>query len=54
MRKEILIKKLKKHERSQAWLSRKLNISAMAVCKWCSGQVAVPKKQIKKIKALLK
>jgi hypothetical protein len=49
-----LVNLLNKNERSQAWLSRKLGYTAMAVCKWCSGQVAVPKKQIKKIKALLK
>ena len=49
-----LVDLLNKNERSQAWLSRKLGYTAMAVCKWCSGQVAVPKKEIKKIKALLK
>ena len=41
MRKSMLVRKLKKHERSQAWLSRKMNISAMAVCKWCNGLMPI-------------
>ena len=53
MRKELLIKRLKKHERSQAWLSRKLNISAMAVCKWCNGKMAIPDNRSKQIERWL-
>ena len=51
MRKELLISKLRKHERSQRWLSRKMNVSAMAVCKWCNGLMPIPplmSKQIQK------
>ena len=53
MRKEILIKKLKKHERSQAWLSRKLNLSAMAVCKWYKGSMPIPDNRAKQIERWL-
>ena len=42
MRKGQLIRRLRKHERSQAWLSRKMNISAMAVSKWCNGLMPIP------------
>ena len=54
MKSSELVDLLNKSERSQAWLSRKLSYTAMAVCKWCNGQVAVPEKQVKKIKELLK
>ena len=50
---KTLINKLKKHERSQRWLSRKLNISAMAVCKWCNGMVKIPKKRYNEIERWL-
>lgn len=53
MLKESLIKRLKKHERSQAWLSRKLNISAMAVCKMCNGQLSISKDRAKLIRKWL-
>ena len=49
-----LVKLLNKNERSQAWLSRKLHYTAMAVCKWCNGDVIIPEKHIKKIKELLR
>jgi hypothetical protein len=49
MDKTILIKKLKKHERSQRWLSKKLKISAMAVSKWCSGKMPIPEHRSKQI-----
>ena len=49
-----LSKLLNKSERSQAWLSRKLDYSAMAVCKWVNGQVNIPKEQAEKIRNLLK
>jgi hypothetical protein len=54
MKSNELVNLLNKSERSQAWLSRQLNYTAMAVCKWCSGQVSVPDRHIKKIKELLK
>ena len=38
-----LVKKLIKHERSQRWLARKMKVSAMAVCKWCKGDLKIPK-----------
>ena len=53
MRKTQLIKRLKKHERSQRWLSRKLNVSAMAVCKWCSGDLLINKDRAKQIRKWL-
>ena len=40
-----LVKLLNKHERSQAWLARKLNISAMAVSKYCNGLCNIPLKR---------
>ena len=45
--------RLSKNERSQAWLSRKLNVSPAAVCYWCSGIDAIPQKRIEKIKVWL-
>ena len=49
-----LVKLLNKNERSQAWLSRKLNYTAMAVCKWCKGDVMIPDRQVPIIRDLLK
>ena len=54
MENKQLVKLLKHNERSQAWLARKLGYSAMAICKWCNGEVTIPKKHITKIKAILK
>ena len=42
MHKAMLVRRLKKHERSQRWLSKKLDVSAMAVCKWCNGLMPIP------------
>ena len=42
MHKAMLVRKLKKHERSQRWLSKKLDVSAMAVSKWCNGLMPIP------------
>tara|TARA_R100000781_G_C4076670_1_gene126318 strand:+ start:1315 stop:1479 length:165 start_codon:yes stop_codon:yes gene_type:complete len=53
MHKAMLVRKLKKHERSQRWLSRKLDISAMAVSKWCNGLMPIPDKRAKQIKRWL-
>ena len=53
MRKEQLIKKLIKHERSQRWLSRKMKVSAMAVCKWCNGLMPIPENRSKQIQRWL-
>ena len=53
MRKELLIKKLAKHERSQRWLSRKLDISPMAVSKWCNGLMPIPDNRSKQIQKWL-
>ena len=33
--------RLKKHERSQRWLSRKLNCSSNAVKKWCKNEMPI-------------
>ena len=54
MKSSELINLLNRSERSQAWLARKLDYTAMAVCKWCNDQVNIPEKHIKKIKELLK
>lgn len=54
MKSSELVKLLNKSERSQAWLSRKLNYSAMAICKWANGEVAIPDRHVNKIKGLLK
>ena len=48
-----LIKLLNKNERSQAWLGRKLNLTAMAICKWCKGDSNIPVKRIPEIKRFL-
>ena len=53
MHKEMLVRKLKKHERSQRWLSKKLKVSAMAVCKWCSGDLGIPSWREKEIRKWL-
>ena len=53
MHKSLLVKRLKKHERSQAWLSRKMNISAMAVSKWCNGLMPIPDIRSKQIERWL-
>ena len=49
-----LVELLSKNERSQAWLGRKLNLTAMAICKWCKGDSNIPVKRIPEIKRLLK
>tara|TARA_Y100001973_G_C5191924_1_gene331534 strand:+ start:1691 stop:1855 length:165 start_codon:yes stop_codon:yes gene_type:complete len=54
MKNKELLKLLNNNERSQAWLARKLNYTAMAISKWCTGQVNIPNKHIPKIKELLK
>ena len=48
-----LNERLKKHERSQAWLSRKLNLSPMAICKMCNGQLKIGDNRLKIIRKLL-
>jgi len=53
MRKAILVRKLKKHERSQRWLSRKLNISPMAISKWCNGLMPISDIRAKQIERWL-
>ena len=53
MHKALLVRKLKKYERSQAWLSRKLNVSAMAVCKWCNCLMPIPDNRAKQIDSWL-
>ena len=53
MHKALLVRRLKKHERSQSWLSRKLNVSRMAVCKWCNGLMPIPDKRAKQIQRWL-
>ena len=49
MHKALLVRKLKKHERSQRWLARKLEISPMSVSKWCSGALSIPDARSKQI-----
>ena len=51
--KKELNKRLEKHERSQAWLGRKLNLSPMAICKMCSGQLKIGDIRLKEIRKLL-
>ena len=53
MDKLLLNRKLRKHERSQRLLSRKLNISAMAVSKWCNGLMPIPDNRSKQIQKWL-
>ena len=53
MHKSMLVRKLKKHERSQRWLSKKMNISAMAVCKWCNLLMPIPDNRSKQIERWL-
>ena len=53
MHKALLVRRLKKHERSQRCLSRKLNVSPMAVCKWCNGLMPIPDKRSKEIERWL-
>ena len=53
MHKALLVRKLKKHERSQAWLARKLFISSMAVSKWCSGKMPIPQSRSEEIERWL-
>ena len=49
-----LLKLLKKHERSQSWLSRKLNVSTAIVSKWCNEVALIPDEREKQIRRLLK
>ena len=53
MHKALLVRRLKKHERSQAGLSRKLNVSPMSVCKWCNGTMMISDKRAKEIERWL-
>ena len=53
MHKALLVRRLKKHERSQAWLSRKMNVSPMSVCKWCNGTMMISDKRAKEIERWL-
>ena len=48
-----LIRLLNKHERSQGWLARKLNVSPMAVCKWCNGLMPISEVRSKQIERWL-
>ena len=54
MKSSQLVKLLNKNERSQAWLARKLNLSAMAICKWCKEKSTIPERHVATIKRLLK
>ena len=53
MHKALLVRKLKKHERSQRWLARKLQISPMSVSKWCNGLMPIPDDRSKQIQKWL-
>ena len=53
MHKALLVRKLKEHERSQRWLSRKLNVSSMTVCKWCNGYMSISENWAKQIQKWL-
>jgi hypothetical protein len=54
MRSRELVRLLKKNERSQAWLGRKLKLTAMAICKYCSGEIPISQKREKQIRKILK
>ena len=45
MHKALLVRRLKKHERSQAWLARKLKVAPMTISKWCNGLQGIPEKR---------
>ena len=49
-----LIKLLRKNERSQAWLSRQLNVSEMTISKWCNETLIITKDRERQIRRLLK
>ena len=53
MPKAMLVRRLKKHERSQRWLSKKLDVSAMAVCKWCNGLMPIADNRSRQIERWL-
>ena len=53
MDKLLLKSKLRKHERSQRWLSRKLKVSPMAVSKWCNGLMPIADNRSKQIERWL-
>ena len=48
-----LNKRLKKHERSQGWLSRKLNTAAMCISKWSNNQMSISTERARQIRRLL-
>ena len=48
-----LIRLLKKHERSHAWLSRKLNVSPVTIHKWATEKMRIPPEREKQIRRIL-
>ena len=53
MKNTELKKLLKKNERSQAWLARKLNVTSMTVNYWYNGINNIPEKKIEEIEGIL-
>ena len=49
-----LRKLLSKHERSQRWLARQLNVSYQAMYKWANGLMPISKSRQDQIKEILK
>tara|TARA_Y100000593_G_C4252804_1_gene308054 strand:- start:37 stop:213 length:177 start_codon:yes stop_codon:yes gene_type:complete len=48
-----LNRRLKKHERSQGWLARKINTSAMCISKWSNNQMPISTERARQIRNLL-
>ena len=53
MRRHELRALLDKHERSQAWLSRKLNLTSMTISHFCSGKIPINEKRAELIRKYL-
>ena len=54
MRSIQLIRLLKKNERTQAWLSRQLNLTPTTINKWCNEEKKIPPEREKQIRRILK
>ncbi len=48
-----LLRLLRRNERSQAWLARKLMVSPMTVHKWAHSKMAIPAQRLRQIRKIL-
>ena len=53
MKRKELRSLLDKHERSQAWLSRKLKLTSMTISYFCSGKIPINKDRAEMIRKYL-